>query len=398
MSDWTSLDAIAESAGEAFYLYDESVLRRTIDDITHAVTEVLPNTRFHYAYKANFAPDICRTIADAGWGAEVDSPMLMWLAQRIGVPAQEITYNGIAREPDSLREALLAGALVSLDANRDVDVALETAKESSDSPIRVAIRINSSTGITPSSRLGRTHDQVRDAAAALAGQPGIDLLGLSVHRPDRTPEGVRERMRDLMSVASLVFPDGPRLLDVGGALSPRGVPVGPAHAASAQVIRDALDAVPWGKDVTVLIEPGAATVADCMEFVTRVVDVTEQPGRTVINVAGSIFHTSPNMRRVDFPIRAVTATPRGKAQGLRLVGGGMAVDGDWLSVDLPTESQVSEGDFLVFGGVGAYSISMGTHFTGPLPAVVQVRADGWRVIRRRPTFAETLAGFDLGLE
>lgn len=394
--NWHDYDAITSDVGDCFYVFDRSTLRRDIDDIAGSLTGILPNARLHYAYKANFAPDVCRTFADAGWGAEVDSPMLLWLAQRIGVPASQITYNGIARDPASVREALLAGVLVCLDAHRDIDVALQTAREAPGSVLHVAIRINSATDIDPAPRLGRTLDQVRDAVTALAGQPGIDLQGLSVHRPDRSPEGVRGRMRDLITVASDVFPDGPRLLDVGGALAARGVPNGPAHAASAAVIRDALETVPWGSNVTLLTETGAAAVADCMEFVARVVDIKQQSGRTVINVAGSLFHTSPNTRRVDFPVRVVASAQHGHVDGMRLVGGCTAVDGDWLSVDMPDDTEVCEGDFLVFSGVGAYSVSMGTHFTDPLPAVVERAGRGWNVVRRRPTFAETLAGFDLG--
>ena len=395
---WPQLDAIASEVGECFYVFDRAALRRDITDIADSVTGILPHARLHYAYKANFAPDVCRTFAAAGWGAEVDSPMLLWLARRIGVPAEQITYNGIARDPASVREALLAGVLVCLDAHRDVDVAVKTAQESPGSVLRVAIRINSATDIEPTPRLGRTLEQVRDAVTALAGHPGIDLQGLSVHRPDRSPDGVRARMRDLITVASDVFPDGPPLLDVGGALAARGVPHGPAHATSATIIRDALDAVPWGQNVTVVTETGAAAVTNCMEFVTRVVDIKEQSGRTVVNVAGSLFHTSPNTRRVDFPLRVVASAERRHVEGPRLVGGCTAVDGDWLSVDMPNNTEVCEGDFLVFGGVGAYSISMGTHFTDPLPAVVEREGTKWRLMRRRPTFAETLAGFDVGPE
>ena len=154
--------------------------------------------------------------------------------------------------------------------------------------------------------------------------------------------------------------------------------------------------MPWGSNVTLLTETGAAAVADCMEFVARVVDIKQQSGRTVINVAGSLFHTSPNTRRVDFPVRVVASAQHGHVDGMRLVGGCTAVDGDWLSVDMPDDTEVCEGDFLVFSGVGAYSVSMGTHFTDPLPAVVERAGSGWNVVRRRPTFAETLAGFDLG--
>lgn len=46
---------------------------------------------------------------------------------------------------------------------------------------------------------------------------------------------------------------------------------------------------------------------------------------------------------------------------------------------------VSEGDFLVFANVGAYSISMGTEFLRPRVAVLQNREGDWRAVRQAGT-------------
>lgn len=394
--DWTSLDAVSAEVGDAFYVYDEAMLQGDITDITDAVSTHLASVRFHYAYKANFTPAICRAIAAMGWGAEVDSPMLLWLAQRLGVPTHDIVYNGIARDPTSVREAMLAGVLVTLDADRDVAVALQAAQAAGEHPVRVAIRLHSPTAAYPAPRLGRTPPQVREAIAALSAQPNIALLGLTSHTPDPSVEGVRTRVHDLVTWSAEFFPEGPRIIGVGGASVSRGTSLADGYAAAAELIATELRRMSWGSAVTVLFEPGVSAVADAFEYVARVVDVKEQPGRTVINVAGSIYHTSPNTRSVDFPVRVVASSDRGTTPDLRLVGGATAVDGDWLSVDLPCETQVQPGDFLVFSGVGAYSVSMGTHFTEPLPAVMRRQGDAWTVVRARPTFSETLVGFDLG--
>ncbi|MFM9134609.1 MAG: hypothetical protein ACKOT0_04115 [bacterium] len=394
-SEWQRLDAIAGDVGDAFYVYDESALLRDIGDVTGAVTSALPSASFRYPYKVNFTPEVCRAIASRGWGAEVDSPMLLWLARRIGVPADLISYNGIARDPASLRDALLTGNLVVLDADRDIEVTLSAA-EDAPSTLRVAIRLNVPTAAYAAPRLGRTREQVRDAVAALTGNPRIDLLGLTMHTPDPTVEGVQSRVRDMVDASAEMFPQGPRVIGFGGALVPPRSDLASGYADVARVMARELERVPWGSHVTVLLEPGASALAPAFEFAARVVDVKAQEGRTVVNVAGSIFHTSPNTRSVRFPVRVVAPSTRGTVSGLRLVGGCTAVDGDWLSVDVPVTTAIHRGDFLVFDAVGAYSTSMGTHFTDPLPAVVSREGDRWRVVRRQPTFEETLAGFEWG--
>ena len=392
-SEWHRLDDIAGEVGDAFYVYDESALLRDIGDITDAVASVVPTVAFRYPYKVNFTPAVCRAIASRDWGAEVDSPMLLWLARRIGVPADRITYNGIARDPASLRDALLAGNLVVLDADRDVEVALSTADEAM-APMHVAIRLNSPTAAYATPRLGRTREQVRDTLSALTGHPGIDVLGLTMHTPDPTIEGVQSRVRDMVDASAEGFPQGPRVIGFGGALVPPRADLASGYAAVARLIARELERVPWGSRATVLLEPGASALAPAFEFAARVVDVKAQGSRTVVNVAGSIFHTSPNTRSVKFPVRVVASSTRGDVSGLRLVGGCTAVDGDWLCVDVPDTTEIRRGDFLVFESVGAYSTSMGTHFTDPLPAVVSREGNGWRVVRRQPSFEETLAGFE----
>lgn len=394
-SEWHRLDDIAGDVGDAFYVYDESALLRDLGDIADAVAAAVPSVAFRYPYKVNFTPAVCRAIASQGWGAEVDSPMLLWLARRIGVPADRITYNGIARDPASLRDALLAGNLVVLDADRDIDVALSTADEAT-APIRVAIRLNAPTAAYATPRLGRTREQVLDALPALTGHPGIDVLGLTLHTPDPTAEGVHSRVRDMVDASAEAFPQGPQVIGFGGALVPPRSDLASGYAAVARLIAGELERMPWGSSVTVLLEPGASALAPAFDFAARVVDVKAQEGRTVVNVAGSIFHTSPNTRSVQFPVRVVAPSTRGEESGLRLVGGCTAVDGDWLSVDVPDTSEIRRGDFLVFQSVGAYSTSMGTHFTDPLPAVVSREGDRWRVVRRQPSFEETLAGFEWG--
>jgi len=404
-AEWAWCESVAEESGGAFYRYDEDVLRRTVAEITDAAREHLPSMRFHYAYKANYTPAVCRAVADMGWGAEVDSPMLLWLAQRIGVPAPAIAYNGIARDPRSVREALLAGAVVNIDAESDVEVVRATARESVDLPLHVTVRLLSPTGRYTGPRLGQTLEGAHRVVAALREVPGVEILGLSAHVPDSTPEGMRTRIRTLLEAGTRLFPGGPgsdggpRMICVGGALSSRATDIATEVSANAAIIAAELRTVPWGSTVEVAAEPGGAVVAAAFDLVARVVDVREQPGRTVINVAGSILDTSPNTRRVDFPVRVISPSPRERAGGVRLVGGGTLIDGDWLSVDVPEGASPQVGDFLAFGGVGAYSVSLDSHFGSPPLAIVSRTGEGpgaWTRVRDRPGFAETLAGFDLG--
>lgn len=394
-AEWAWCDTVAHDVGDAFYVYDEFALLQALAVIEDAFAELVPRARFHYAYKANYSPFLCAAVRQAGWSAEVDSAMLLWLARQAGVAPSDIVCNGIARDRSFIREALISGALVNLDADRDLREALLVAGEGH--PIRTAVRLNMPTPTYPAPRLGRTRAEAVAMVQRLLGEPGVDVLGLMSHVPDASPEGIRVRIRDLVAASADAFPEGPRIIGMGGSLAQRHEPLALGAARVAQVVAEELGRVPWGSDIDVIVEPGANVAAPSMDLVARVVDVRVQPGRTVVNVAGSILQTSPNTRRVDFPVRVIPAPrvsgPRVSGTEVALVGGHTAIDGDWLCVDLPADTQIHEGDFLVFAEVGAYSVSMGTHFTDPCLAIVERQGDVWKVLRRRPTFAETLAGF-----
>ena len=58
------------------------------------------------SYKTNPVPAVLRRLHAGGVGAEVISPYELWLALRLGVPADRIIYNGPAKSPASIRTAI----------------------------------------------------------------------------------------------------------------------------------------------------------------------------------------------------------------------------------------------------------------------------------------------------
>lgn len=174
----------------------------------------------------------------------------------------------------------------------------------------------------------------------------------------------------------------------------------------------------------VIVEPGTSSVANAFTYVTRVLAVKRVGRRRVVMVDGSLLDTSPNSRRVDFPVSMLRsvgdpldeagrtdgsggtgqavrtrpgAAPTGDAdprhESLAAEGFDVAwsnlIEAEYMALDVA--GPVSEGDCLVFANVGAYSISMGTEFLRPRVAVVQNREGDWRAVRQAGTPREVFS-------
>jgi diaminopimelate decarboxylase len=119
--DHETLSALAREHGDAFYVLYPERFASNLRDLSAAFRAIYPRTALGYSYKTNYTPLLCEIADEAGCYAEVVSRMEYDLARRLGVAAERILYNGPAKHPDDVREALRAGALVNLDSMQEVE-------------------------------------------------------------------------------------------------------------------------------------------------------------------------------------------------------------------------------------------------------------------------------------
>jgi diaminopimelate decarboxylase len=333
----------------------------------------------------------------------VSSPLELWLAGRSGVPGPRTVYDGPGKSGESVQDALLAGALVNLESDRDVEWALATAREHPDRHFGVGLRCAVVTRHAPVSRLGfDTEGATLEAVAErLAGAGNLSVIGLHGHVPDGSADGLRARTAELVRVALRLFPDGPDVLDVGGSLRGR-VPIGHDTAGAAEptfddyaaAIAEGLrpGAACWSRHPRIIVEPGAAVVSSAFCLYARAVDVKTVRGCDLVVVAASVLDTSPNMRRVDFPVAVISRRVSQDAAGPAAIRvcGITPINGDFLALDLP--GRPAAGDFVRFDNVGAYSISMRPAFNFPPPAILQMDGGEVTVLRARQPFEDVLRG------
>ena len=117
--------------------------------------------------------------------------------------------------------------------------------------------------------------------------------------------------------------------------------------------------------IRVIIEPGSAFVWDCIDLVSRVVDVFEKGGRTIAILDTSVNHL-PFV--LDLGLRPELQNEAKSGTSIRLAGCTCFerdVFGDYLFATPP-----KVGDTVTFKSVGAYSLALANQFNGyPLPTL-----------------------------
>ena len=395
-----SLADIAAAVGTPFYCYSTATLERHYRVFAAAFAD-LPAT-VCYSLKANSNLAVVRTLAALGAGADVVSGGELQRALAAGVPADRIVFSGVGKTGDEMTLGLDAGILqfnvesvTELEALGELATARRTRAP-------VALRINPDVDarthgkITTGTRHSKFGIPIARAAAAAdraAALPGIALVGLAVHigsqMTDLAPfEAAFGRMADL---ARALRADGHAIerLDLGGGLGIRYADETPPELdAYAAVVKRAAA----GLGCRLLLEPGRVLVGNAGVLVTRVLDVKEAGERTFVVVDAAMNDLlRPALYDAQHAIEPVVAPPRGTARAPVDVVGPVCESADVFAKDRPLPP-VATGDLLAIRTAGAYGAVMSSSYNArPLTPEVLVKASAFAVVRRRPTFDETVA-------
>ena len=98
--------SLAKQYGTPVYVVDKKRLKKNYFDFYNSFQQRYPCIEIAYSYKTNPLPGVLKTLHDFGASAEVVSPFELWLALKLGVPAERIIYNGPGKTEESLNVAV----------------------------------------------------------------------------------------------------------------------------------------------------------------------------------------------------------------------------------------------------------------------------------------------------
>lgn len=418
--DGVPVAKLVEQFGSPVFVFSEKKLREKAQLILKAFKSRYPNTCFAWSYKTNYLNAICQILHQEGWVAEVVSDFEYQKARKLGIPGENIIFNGPHKPREILKQALKEGALIQIDNWDELGTIEELTKEMQ-SPVNVGIRVWLDAGILPIwSKFGfaLANGEAGRAAKRIINNPKLRLHTLHTHIGTYilTPNAYRMAAQKLLALRDQIYDEHEHLVDcinLGGGFPSQSLlhgMQGPAEQAIpsiesyADAITDVFNSLPENERPQLRFETGRFLVDEAGYLLTKVASVKggnrylpsansdlsarEHKEQLILNedakVCGYILDAGVNLLYTStwyqinvFPARAIAAP----TMPSRLYGPlCMAIDIIRYNIDLPP---LEVDDILTLHPVGAYNVSQAMQFITYRPNIVLINQHGEAEIIRQ---------------
>jgi ornithine decarboxylase len=369
----SELEAIARRHGTPVVVIDHDEIRRSYASFRRH----LPRVQAYYAVKANPAPEIVKTLYEAGASFDVASfPEFMLVYENVKrLPARarqdfvwdKVVYANPIKPEETLRALDRYRPLVTYDNGAEL---AKIKRHAPHAGLALRLRVpNTGSMVELSSKFGCDPGEAV-ALIVEAFRIGLVVEGLSFHVGSQCTNF--ENFVQALNMAAAVRNEARarghdiNILDIGG-----GFPVAyDRHvkplSALARVVNAEIARL-FPRDAEILAEPGRYLVATAATSVARVIGKAVRDGRVCYYIDDSVYHTFSGLIFDHCPYH-FKAFKRGKTEISAVFG--QTCDGlDTISraENLP---DLEIGDFVYSENIGAYSNASATWFNGFPPAKV----------------------------
>jgi len=367
------LQAIARKHGTPVVVIDHEIIRRNYAKYR----KHLPKVQAYYAVKANPAPEIIRTLFNAGASFDVASLQEFMLVHEnikdLPPAAQQdfIWDKIIFANPTKPKETLEAldryKPLVTYDNRNEL---LKIKQYAPHAGVVLRLRVpNTGSMVELSSKFGCDPGEAVDLILA-AFEIGLEVEGLSFHVGSQCTNF--ENFVQALNMAAAVLNEAKtrgheiKILDMGG-----GFPVAyDRHVKPFSLLASKINAEIerlFADDIQILAEPGRFFVATAATLVARIIGKAVRDGKTCYFIDDSVYHTFSGIifDHCQYHLKSFK-----KAETEVCAVYGQTCDG------LDTISQSEQlpdldiDDFVYSENIGAYSNASSTWFNGFPPAKV----------------------------
>lgn len=393
------LEKISKEYGDAFYLLDTDRLKNNYVELDTEFRNIYPKFKISYSYKTNYVPEVCRVIDDLGGYAEVVSDMECEIAERIGVEKGHIILNGPCKKKSTMEKLLLNNGIVNVENMRDFLIIKEIAAEHPDCRLGIGIRCNFEIGDGVVSRFGFdvVGDDFKNLLLEIEDTKNIWIRGLHCHFASRDLEYWPKRAEKIVEIAKKHLACIPEYISLGGGIFGKmpeslkkqfvsDIPLYSDYAReTATVFQREYGKYPEGERPLLFIEPGSALAGDIMEFACRVLNMKEVGGKKIATVLGSMYNINPTLNKKNPPLKVV---PMGQYEPAMQtacdIAGYTCIESDYLYRGY--EGELAEGDFLIFGNAGSYSVVLKPPFILPNFPIIKYQEESIEEIKRAENF------------
>lgn len=403
---------IAETVGTPVYIYSKATFLHHFHAVRDAFADLDP--LICYSVKSCGNLSILRMLLDAGAGFDIVSGGELARTQAVGANPSQIVYAGVGKSDAEIEHAIDAGVgWFNVESEAEMENLIAISRHRG-VRTRAALRVNpdvdpkthryTSTG-KKESKFGVDLERGRRFFESFGREDAVHLCGIHLHigSPVNDVQPYVSAITRGLELIDTLRADGFEIdtIDIGGGF---GAHYRDSEAPPAINYAEAIVPLLKGKQLQVIMEPGRTIAANAGILLSRVLYLKQSGDRDFLIVdAGMNDLLRPALYEADhfaWPVAPrdgfVPSDRAGAADlpGLKLMDivGPVCESGDFLAKDrmLPP---MQRGDLIAVYSAGAYGMVMASHYnTRPNPPEVLVDGDAFRVIRRRETYDDLMAG------
>lgn len=372
-----------------FYLFDLDVFTFRIRQIKEILGR---QVNLCYAVKAN--PFLISAAADRVKRLEVCSPGELAICERNGISMNKIVLSGVYKEEKEIRRMLTSygeKGIYTVESRRQFD-ALAKISEEMGLTISVLLRL------TGGNQFGMDEQKIHELIRDRKQYPQLKIQGIQYY------SGTQKRQMKVMEEELSMLDRLYAKLEEKWGFQAKELEYGPGfffpyfqkdeNKDIREVMgefRQILERMKFRGKIT--LEIGRYLAAECGVYVTRVVDLKENDGKTYAIVDGGIHHLNyygqtmamkiPFYQQLDG--KTLEYHDLQKDMVPVTVCGALCTANDVLVKNLPLKGNVL-GDILVFENTGAYSVTEGIYLflSRPMPQIlIWSREEGLQLVRRK---------------
>lgn len=407
--NYETLIGIDNQYGTPFYILHKNQYSININSFIDAFKQRYQKVILAHSFKTNYVPALCQLALREGCFAEVVSEMEYEMACKLGF--KNIIFNGPIKRKAIFEEALKRGAIINLDSEYEVDMICNYKQTHPREEVKVGLRINinltdehgNSTiqcGIRfgrfgfPKDILGKSIERLRTL--------GIKIVSLHGHTStsDRAVLNYKIITQHMLDVCEKYQLNNLVYFDIGGGYfgaAPKGMNIKgkPTYDDYANCVIDELEKSDWflAQKPWIVIEPGTSVVSNVFSYYTKVYQNKKVGNVNFIIVDGTVFDIKPTMHQNNLPHTLYKRNDISETKVYDVVGS-TCMEKDVLlkGVEL---SCVTEGDYLQFDGVGAYTVSLTPTFINYLAPILIEDEGRYSLVRRRQNINDILNIYSL---
>lgn len=369
-----------------YFVIDEKQLDADFTMLSDSLQGSWPNYRIGYSFKTNSLPWLVTFLKKKSVMAETVSDDEYALASWLGFSDREIIYNGPVKERESFSRILLAGGLVNMDGQRELDWLEELAAGYPEHCFHVGIRVNfnleklcpgETTMGEAGGRFGFSYENGVFARVTerVRRIPNVRIAGLHLHSSSKSRSvAIFEAIASMACRLKREFGLALSYVDLGGGYC-GGLPGRPQYPDYFPAVAQILGQEFSPSETELIVEPGISLLSAATTFVTSVVDARDIGKERYLITDGSRFNIDPTMIKTShlFHLDLMGGAER-DILSHQCVSGFSCMEVDRL-FEYENGPELKPGDRIIYENVGGYTMSLNPLFIRYFPDVY-IRRDG----------------------